>query len=157
MVHNFLLLQYLLYINPTIGLNIDGAGLSTLFAISGTQVPFFNNVCNSSIPKDQEVIDIASFFKNTPYVWVVDASDKATINILQKNGMVYRASVPAMILDLSTIDPVQIDKDIVIQEIKVDDCEIKQWLSYVALSKNRNVSDLILFFNVLKNKSQNCK
>ena len=153
MTNQFLFLQYLLFMDPSIGLNIDKQGPASFISKSETKTPVFNRVCSSLIPEDQEVIDVAADFKATPYVWVVDAVDKEAIYALQKSGMVYECCEPAMVLDLATIKPEKINPDILISEVNLKSAEMKTWLYNVWLSKKGSLSDLQQFFEKLQSQA----
>ncbi len=157
MINQFLFLQYLLFIDPTIGLTLDRTTPHSMIFKSGTEIPSLNRVCNSATPTSQELIDIVSYFKRTPFTWTVSKEDQATIKVLSDNSMIYRASETAMILDLSNIKASSHDLNITIKEIDPYGSEINPWLDIVAKSLKTTQAELLPFFKKLQDCAHHIK
>jgi|GEM_PF-2934343 len=154
-MNNFILLQFLLLINPSIGLNWNYQSPNTLIFKSNEKTPLFNKICNPTTPTDQEVLDIISFFRDIPFMWVVDSQDSKTIDVLIKNNLVHRASAPAMQLDLSKFTPKKHNVTITIKKITPDHPTIKEWFEQIALSHNLTQEQVRNYFKLIyKNGSQ---
>ena len=132
----FLLLQYLLYMNPEIGFSIDHKTEHCLVFNSGSLIRSCNRACNENVPSDAEVAAIKSYFGTLPFTWAVDATDIQTIAVLEHNNLRAVGSFPAMILDLSTLETVDYGREIIIKEITHESSERLKWIEIVSTSFN---------------------
>lgn len=152
-MNNFILLRFLLLLNPSIELSWNYQSPNTYIFKSNEKTPLFNKICNPTIPTDQEVLDIISFFKDIPFMWVVDAQDTKTINILIKNNLVHRATAPAMQLRLTQFKPKQYSENITIKEITPNDSTMKEWIEQIAQSHNLTQEQVHNYFKIIYTKS----
>lgn len=131
MLSHTLLLQYLLYMNPEIGLSIDLQTQNTAILDSGTIMKSGNRIYHHNTPTDAEVETIKNRFMTRPFAWYVDATDTIGITKLEQNGLVYHSFIPAMSIDLDTITAHNYDtENICIQEIRYDDPRIDtEWIT----------------------------
>lgn len=134
MFNHFLLLQYLLYINPTIGLKSDLITPHCFVFDGGSTIRSCNRVCNYGTPDAEEIDHIKLFFGNKHFTWVVDSNDHQTLTALQKNDFHYKASFPAMILYLDSLSEISYPSQITVKEIQSTSNDLNAWLSIVAES-----------------------
>lgn len=143
----FLLLQYLLYMNPEIGLQIDHKTEHCLIFNSNSLIRSCNRVCNDGIPTDAEAAAIKSHFGPQPFTWAVDSTDIQTIAILEKNNLRAVGSFPAMIIDLKKVQATDYDREITIKEITDKNSERLKWIEIVAASFNVSLIELTKFLD----------
>lgn len=143
----FLLLQYLLYMNPEIGLSIDKTEHCLVFN-SDSLIRSCNRVCNASIPTNEEVAAIKSYFGTLPFTWAVDSADIQTNALLAQNNLRLAGSFPAMIIDLKKVQTIDCDREITIKEITSIEERLK-WVEIVAASFNVSPIELTKFLDLL--------
>jgi hypothetical protein len=152
MINTILLLHYLLYMHPTIGLTYDVTTKNCFVFKSGSTIRSCNRVCHTAIPTDNEVQEIIAFFAEIPFTWVVDATDDAGIAMLEKNNLQHKASFPAMLLDLNDL-AVHSFEDTIIKEIDQNDTvDVATWISIVARSFPVPESELLKVIQVFKER-----
>ncbi len=132
MIKPFILLQYLLYMNPEIGLNMSHSTQHCFAFNSASEIKSCNRVCHSSVPIDEEVSKIKSFFDVIPFTWVVDTTDTESIKVLEKNNLNYKVSFPAMIIDLDNLDIPNQNSNIKVQEINFNEQNLSNWVNIIA-------------------------
>jgi hypothetical protein len=77
MYSTFVLLQYLLYLNPDIGLVGAYPTVHCQTFDSTSTIRPCNRVCHKELPSDFELEQIKLFFNNRPFSWAVDSRDTA--------------------------------------------------------------------------------
>ncbi len=109
----------------------------------------FNRVCNVGSVLSSDVININSFFGEMPYAWVVDDADRQTIEMLEQQGLHYKTSCSAMMLDLIDIQPCT---KATIQEIMTES-ELLSWIAVVAESFHYSVEEFSKATHALKKRA----
>jgi len=120
-------LNFLLFLNPNIGLNIDFKTQHCSAFHSGSTV-YCNRAVAQELPTDQEIENIKDFFGQDLFTWYVDENDSAMKAKIQEHGLQYKTNYPALSLDLNTLAAYDIPEDIVIQEISYDDYSAREQL-----------------------------
>lgn len=154
MFSRFLLLQYLLFMNPQIGLDYDLVMENCFVFNSTSQINSVNRVCHSAVPTVSKIIRIKNYFGDTPFTWVVDATDLETINILEDNGLAFKGAFPAMVLDLNRFDLSQYDDHV--SEIDLNNIQgLKTWDAIISQSFGRPAQEFLKAINLFKQKILN--
>jgi GNAT superfamily N-acetyltransferase len=151
MLNYALLLCYLLYIDPEIGLECDLVTNNCSIVTTQSSMRSCNRVCNSIVPTDLEVYEIKSLFQETPFTWVVNATDSESIKILERNDLNYKGSFPAMILGLHALCSTGYN-DIRVEAIDLTEHAIEAWLTIVSQSFNVSKSELSKVIDLFKRK-----
>lgn len=144
---HFLLLQYLLYMSPEIGLNFNLTTEHCFLFDSKSNVRACNRVCSQGIPTVDEIKAIKIYFGQKGFTWVTDAENKELHTLLEDNDLKLLLSLPAMKIDLTHIATVEQDPAITIQEISKDWQEIKRWIKIAAESFSRSESEIAIAIN----------
>ncbi len=150
----FLLLQYLNYISPEIGLV---PCLTTEHCIVGKNRRGFR-VVNEGVPTHDEIVKIKSLsaFENRPLFWVIKLKDLISQKVLEENGFekyTFSGSVMVAFLDeAKVIYP----SDITVEKINVyDNNALSKWIDIVGDTFNFNQNDSLksiqLFNDTIKN------
>lgn len=150
MISNLLLLQYLLYMNPAIGLNFDLITEHCFLFDGKSQIRACNRVCSQGIPASDEIAKIKTQFNGKPFTWAVDSNDLELAKTLEQNNFTYLLSFPAMIIDLDSIAIHESDDAITIKEISNDSEELKKWIEIAAASFERSAIELEKFITHFK-------
>lgn len=154
MLNQFLLLQYLLFMNPQIGLDFDLVTQNCFVFNSTSQVNAANRVCHNAVPKTVEIGKIKKYFMETQFTWVVDATDLESINNLEQNGLEFKGAFPAMMLDLVNFDLPKYDDHVT--KIDLNNIEaLKTWDLIVSQSFGRPAQELLKAINLFKQKIPN--
>lgn len=151
MLNYFLLLQYLLYMDPKIGLEYAFKTQNCFVFTSENMIRSCNRVCHNSTPTDSEVQECKTFFKDIPFSWVMDSKDIESIKIIERNGVQYKDTFPAMLLDLDRICPVNYN-EIRVENICLDSKAIECWLTIVSQAFKLPMNELLNFINLFKTK-----
>ena len=97
------LLQFLLFMNPSINLHVNFKTENCLIFDSNTSLPSFNRVCHNQTPTTHEIEHIKDHFKKRPFTWFVKSKNKKQRHLLEKNNLNYRGSFPLMTLNLNAL------------------------------------------------------
>lgn len=99
------LLRFLLFLDPSIGLNY---GITTQHSIAfpkEVHSSYFNCVCNNNgACDDQDIQAIKDYFGKTEFVWAINAQDRASADVVERDGFVQVDQFPAMKCDLSLLE-----------------------------------------------------
>ncbi len=118
---------------------------------TGSMIGRCNRVCNEAAITNQDIIEVKNYFKDIHFTWAVDACDTNTIAALENNGLVLKASAPAMILDLYDI-PLVRQHDIQIKEI-IAEQEFDQWIEITNANYGYDVQELAKSIRFLMNRA----
>jgi ribosomal protein S18 acetylase RimI-like enzyme len=152
MVPYLLLLQYLLYMDPAIGLTFDAATNHCFLFTSGSIIRSCNRVCHNGRPTDAEIASIRSFFDQIPFTWVFEAADHESRMLLENHGLHHKASYPGMLRMLDDLPLCFFNEAIVIKELDVNSADVEHWIMVVAQSFKIPHLELSKVINVLKQK-----
>lgn len=143
--------------NPSINLNFDLITENCFVFNNKSNLRSTNRVCNKATPIDQEIQTIKSFFGETPFTWVVDANDIESIKKLEQNNLQYKASYPAMSLNLSDLQAAEYPKEITIKTVDANDKHL--WIGIISKSFNYPEHELSKVANLFSKQisSENLK
>ena len=147
-----LLLQYLLYMNPEIGLHPNLITKNCYIFNSESRIRPCNRVLHNSLPTNLEICEVKSFFGDIPFTWVVNSTDIETQKILEKNNLEYKASFPGMLINLANIYVTNYDKNIKVEIIDLSDSQLTEWLNIISQTFNVQKSELLKVINLFKKK-----
>lgn len=100
-----------------------------------------NRACNLPGVTNGEVENINQYFCSLPYSWLVDATDTATINMLDGSGLKHMFTFPAMSIDVYDVQPTEYKSGITVQEIN-QESDILTWISIVTRCYDRVEAEL---------------
>ncbi len=123
-------LQYLLYMNPDIGLAIDIQTDNLSILDSSSNMRSGNRIFHKHTITSEDIAFAKKHFNNRAFAWYVKTSDLDSINLLKQNNLKYQCSLPAMSINLNIIQNYEYDqKNITIEEISYDDPRVdSEWL-----------------------------
>lgn len=125
MVAPFILLQYMMCLHLVPDPRVQQITEHCHALKLGGNAAYNNKVCGSSETSDADIRYTKAYFDTTPFVWLVDSSDTALIQLLEQFGFIYKnLSFTGMALDLTNLDLIHPYKPgVTVQEIYADDQE----------------------------------
>lgn len=132
-MNQLLLLQSLLFMNFGGNLIFDYMTDHCFAMNTRKAIGKCNRICSSPEVRNDEVIAIKKYFNTVPFTWFVNISENKTIQLLQANGLKYKTSCPAMILDLQHMHHIKLADSIIVKEIKNAE-DLLCWVSIVAVA-----------------------
>lgn len=152
-MNHLLLLKSLLFMNFGQQIFIDYATSHCIAVNTGSLLGRCNRVCNFADINEQDIIEIKNYFGATHFTWAVDNTDSGTINLLEKNGLVHKATSPGMIINLDELKLHPIADQIDIKEIQSED-DFILWISLTCSNYGYNKSELSNAIRFLINRAQ---
>lgn len=117
-MHNtLLLLRYLIFMNPEIGLRPAFTTQHCIVFDTQRNVPPCNRVNHTAVPTSAEIEEIKAFFGTRSFTWVVDDTDIESQHQLEAHGLLYKGSFPAMMMPLGSLQQQHNDADIIVRAI----------------------------------------
>lgn len=150
MMDYFLLLQFIFYMNPNIGLNYSMTTKNCNIFKSGSSV--CNRVCNHGIPTSDEITIIKNYFGNTHFEWAVKATDSESISMLEKNNLHHLHSLRAAILNLNNLHATSYPNKVIIKKINLNSSDLKIASKIMTESYKVDENELFKVINLFKNK-----
>lgn len=137
-MNNFLIhLPYLLFMNPKIGLSPSFSTQSCTVFYSTSAIRSCNRVINSALPTNEEVEQIKSFFGVVPFTWAAENNDESLMQILKAHNLSCQSSLPAMALNLGSLNKQVYDANIMVKAIDVHNLnDLTQCISIIAHAFN---------------------
>lgn len=145
-----LLLQCLLYLNPSIGLEVTHLSPDCMIYDSGSKLVAFNRVLHTNIPTPEEITAIKTIFGQRPFSWIIDANDSESAQILEKNGLKDVGNYPVMNMSLLNLDLSNHPQNIEIKVIEQNNIALTLWAAIISKSFNRNESELLIALHKLQ-------
>jgi len=152
MMKSFVLLQWLLYMNPAIGFEYTAVTQNCFIFDSTTAVKTGNRVCNNAVPLDEEIEQIKSSFGATQFTWAVNVMDTESIQALEKHGLHYRVTLPAMKMNLDALQAIGDDCAIHAIEISSNTNDLMLWASIVSPAFTVPEVELVKLVRVLNQR-----
>jgi ribosomal protein S18 acetylase RimI-like enzyme len=128
--------------NPDIGLHHALTTENCFVFNSGAALKTCNRVCHKDVPTEKEINDIKSLFGSLQFTWFVDSADYKSHEILKNNGLKYKASFPAMAMDLKYLNLLAAPEEIFIKEIDLDNHFVQDWTQIISQSFGAKTTDL---------------
>src|SRR4029079_6706180 len=98
-----IMLQYILYMDPSIGLEYSFTTQQCNVYDSRSTIRFCNRVMHTNTPTADEVEQVKSFFGDRPFSWAVEEHDTQVRSLLESHQLSTRFSFPAMVIELDLL------------------------------------------------------
>lgn len=128
--------------NPDIGLHHALTTENCFVFNSGAALKTCNRVCHSSIPTDDEIVHIKNLFGALPFTWFIDSADYKSQEVLKQHGITHKASFPAMVMDLESINHKAAPEEIFIKEIGLNNHIVEDWIHIISQSFGAKTTEL---------------
>lgn len=128
MIPYALWLQYLLCMNPAVGLTYDFVTSHAMTLDCKKSLRTANRVCHDGILTDQDVVEMKDHFQDRFFSWFVDVNDYMSREILLKNRMHFRCSFSFCVKNLDNLYVQTFDPGIMIQEIFDHEQILGSWI-----------------------------
>lgn len=146
-----ILLSHLLYIDA--GKPDFATASENVFAMkSGAQLAFCNRVFGTAQTSIDEIEAVKQYYQATPFCWFVKNTEHTLIEKLEKTGLHYKTSFPAMSATLQGINPVSYADHVSVK--KIGPADLATWISIVVKTYNIPAEDQFAqFVTYLTNKA----
>ena len=147
----FLLLQYIVYLSPEIGLIPRFTTEHCIVFDSDSRL--FNRIVNDGVPSSSELSQIKSYFNDNRFAWFVNTADVETQKIVEKNGLKSEFTGPAMRAELGTVK-LEYSDDIAIEIIKVESNALAKLVDIVGHAFKLDTKELLKGMRLFDEKMQ---
>lgn len=144
------LLQYLLFMDPSIGLEYSLVTQHCNVFDSTSMIRPCNRVMHTDMPTADEIEQIKSFFDNRPFSWAVEEHDTQTMRFLEEHQLSTRFSFPAMGMSLDVLQDKPCAVDCTVRKVDLKNKqELATFANIMAMSFTAHASQTEIVIHTL--------
>lgn len=138
-----ILLQCLTFLNSQTGLKTETISDHCKAFLNSGNIMTCNRVVHETIPTQDEVQKIKTFFGDHAFTWIIRKDDEITSHMLEQNGLLDWGTYPAMEIDSTFLQSQSYSPAIEIKKIDISEPTLDTWAQIVAQSFNLEKSEIL--------------